>query len=81
MSQTKRPTVNLVLFITDDDGSPVENDKWHLVQNFGDAPRSLCGGHVFGLGESRAEFKSKTGTVKSVTCENCNEIVNWFKSL
>lgn len=70
----------VVKILIDEDGDVTGNTKWCLVQdNVGnDAPRTVCSGEVFGLGQSSAEFKTKKG---KVTCPNCIATIKWFKSI
>ena len=69
----------VVKMITDDDGEPYGSSKWHYVATWGDTPRTLCEGHVFGgLGESQAEFQTRNGRV---TCEKCISIIKEIKAV
>jgi len=70
---------NLVKLITDDDGMKIDNPQWHFPLNIGGANRILCNGHVFGYGESIAEFKLKTVKRGGLTCEDCKKILKAFK--
>jgi hypothetical protein len=71
--------MKLVKILVSDDGEKQDAPKWHLVQNFGDSPRTVCPGEVFGMGEGSAVFKEKnTG---KITCHQCIEIVKWFKDI
>ena len=78
---------HVVRFLTTDDGEAVETNEqgdpiwgseWHLVNSFGDAHRTLCGGEVFGFGEGAAEFEDKLG---KITCDRCIEMVKFFKKV
>ena len=76
----KRIVTYVVKFKTTEDGDKETfNKKWHLVNTFGDAQRSLCGGQVFGIGESRIEFDTKE--FGAVTCKQCLGIIKFYKAL
>lgn len=70
----------LVKIITNEDGEKVDNPTWHVVNDFGDSPRTLCGGEAFGQGESSATYKEKT-TEKGVPCRKCRDIIKSIKSI
>jgi hypothetical protein len=68
----------VVKMITDDNSMPYTNDYWHYGQKWGDAPRILCDGHVYGFGESEAQFEEKKG---KITCPSCIAIIKRVKAI
>ena len=73
--------MQLVKMLTNDDGDKIEHPVWCMVQHFGDARRTVCGGECFGEGESTATFKVKTFVKGGITCHICKEHIKWFKSI
>lgn len=71
--------MHLVKILYDDNGDKHPSTKWHLVQKFGDSPRTVCTGEVFGEGEGSAVFEEKTAG--KITCPECIKIVKWYKSI
>jgi hypothetical protein len=71
---------NLVKFITDDDGAPME-PLWHFPMAIGDANRAICSGHVFGEGESEAKYQVKIVQRGGITCPECLSIIRSFKKV
>ena len=71
----------VVKFKTDDDGTTVHFDKWHLSVNSGGSKNKLCTGEVYGIGESAATFVSKIVSTNGVTCESCLTEIRYFKNL
>jgi hypothetical protein len=72
---------HLVKILANEDGEKQESPQWHLVQNFGDARRTVCTGEVFGYGEGAAVYKEKFKEKGGITCESCIEIIKWYKSV
>lgn len=72
---------NLVKLLTDDDGVRIDNPKWHYPIGIADTNMLLCNGHVFGYGESIAEFKVKTVQRGGITCEQCLAMIKAFKKV
>lgn len=70
--------MKVVKMITDDSGDDYWNNHWHYISNWGDAPRVLCDGHVFGEGESSAEYETKIG---KVSCPSCIKIIKEMKAV
>lgn len=73
--------MKLVRIIVNDDGEKVGNPKWCLSKNWDGADRTVCDGEVFGLGEGGAEFEIKERKRGGITCENCLEIIKWYKKI
>lgn len=71
----------VVQLITDDDGDKTDDQRWHYVVSFDGADRTLCTLHVFGFGESVAEFNEKTVKKGGITCESCLRIIKEFKTI
>lgn len=71
--------MRLVKILYNDDGDKQDGPKWHLVQDFADAQRTVCTGEAFGYGEGPAVFKAKD--FGKITCPQCIEIVKWFKAV
>lgn len=71
----------IVKFKTDDDGSPILNDKWHLSIDQAGASQKLCSGEVFGYGISGAKYIEKDVSKNGVTCDNCLKTIRYFKNL
>lgn len=72
--------MHLVKILTNEDGER-EKREWCLVQNYSDAPRTVCRGEVFGEGEGNATFKEKFSKKGGITCESCLQIIKWYKSI
>jgi len=72
----------LVKIFSDDDGVPYDKDEqfWHLVTRYGDADRTFCSGEVFGEGEGKATFQTKT-VERGITCPKCREYIKFIKSV
>ena len=71
----------LVKLITDDDGELTNDASWHYADHHGDASRLFCSGHVFGPGESSAEFETKTVHKGGITCKFCLERIKLVKAI
>lgn len=71
----------IVKLITDDDGDLTNDSRWHYVVSFDGADRTLCTLHVFGFGESEAEYKEKTVSKGGITCPACLGIIKEFKAI
>lgn len=71
----------VVQLITDDDGDKTNDIRWHYVVDFDGAERTLCTLHVFGFGESMAEFKEKIVSRGGITCSLCIRIIKEFKEI
>lgn len=79
--RAKRNEMEVVKITHDEDGRKVHDPKWHYVTNWADAPRTLCGGEVFGEGEGSAVFKTKQLKKGSITCGVCIEFIKEIKSI
>lgn len=73
--------MKLVKILVSDDGEKQKYAKWHLVEHYGDSPRTICTGEVFGCGEGTAEYKEKISKKGGVTCQKCLSIIKWYKDL
>jgi hypothetical protein len=73
--------MKLVKILFNDDGEKQFSPKWHLVAQFGDSPRTVCTGEVFGVGEGSAVYKDKVVEKGGITCPECKKIIWWFKSI
>jgi hypothetical protein len=71
----------LVQIIRNEDGELIDFKEWHLVTFFGDSPRALCTGEVFGEGEGAAEYKTKEREKGGITCEKCKQIIKFIKDV
>jgi hypothetical protein len=71
---------NLVKFITDDDGEPMD-PLWHFPVCFDGSDRAICNGLVFGEGEGRAKFQVKQVKKGGITCPRCLEIIKMLKKV
>ncbi len=70
----------LVKIIVNEDGINEDDPQWHLAHDFGEGPRALCTGEVFGEGEGPAVFQTKTVRA-GIPCPRCKEMVRWFKAI
>lgn len=70
----------LVRMLSNDDGLdyPEDEQAWHLVVRLDGSNRTLCGGEVYGAGESIAKFKEKT-VKRGITCHKCREFIEYIK--
>ncbi len=73
--------MKVVKFLVNDIGEKEDNPTWHLVQPFGDAPRTVCTGEVFGAGEGSAIYETKNIKEGKITCPQCLAIIKWYKSI
>lgn len=73
--------MKLVKIIIDDDGQKIEKPVWHMVQNNGDAERTVCSGEVFGFGETSGQSIEKPFKKGGITCKNCKDVIRWYKSI
>lgn len=74
----QKTELNVVQFITDDDGHKADNDFWHLVDpgnSQGNA--ALCTQEFFGPGESPLQYVARTG---EVNCPECLKKLRLYKA-
>ena len=69
---------NLVKFITDEDGTPME-PLWHYPIALDGSNRAICNGLVFGEGEGSATFITKIVQRGGITCPQCLQIIKNYK--
>jgi hypothetical protein len=68
---TKQKAMQLVRFITDDDGDAVKNDSWHWIDDGNKQGNAkFCTMEFFGFGESALEYETGEGTITCVECVN-----------
>jgi hypothetical protein len=72
---------HLVKVTIDDDGNKKKYAKWCLVTRHGGSSRTCCTGEAFGLGESTASYNTKDAPLSKITCPECKNVINWYKSL
>lgn len=70
----------LVKIVTDEDGQPRE-PVWHAITFPDGAERTLCGGEVFGMGESDAQYEVKKVKRGGITCQMCMRHIRHIKSI
>lgn len=70
----------LVKITKDEDGIKVNEPKWHWIMHV-DAMRTLCTGEVFGYGEGKAQYKTKTVKRGGIDCPKCLALIKIFKSI
>lgn len=73
--------MKLVKITVNECGEEEPERGWCLVQEFGDAMRTVCMGEVFGEGEGAAEYETKDGSGREITCPRCRQIVQWYKAI
>jgi hypothetical protein len=71
----------LVKILENEDGEKQRYAKWHLVVTWGDSPRTLCTGEVFGYGEGSAMFKRRFVESGGITCPECLKIIHEMKKI
>lgn len=71
----------LVKILKHDDLEIEEIPKWHLVESFGDAERTVCTGEVFRSWDAHVEYKDKIVKKGGITCPECLKIIKWYKQI
>jgi len=70
----------LVKLLTDDDREVYHNPQWHIIDDFGSDPATLCTGEYFGEGQSECTYELKVVKRGGVTCQACLAKAKWLKS-
>ncbi len=72
----------LVQLITNDDGDPVWESKWCLIDPSNPCGvATLCTGEFIGDGESACTYETKSTKRGGITCEKCLLIIKEYKAV
>ncbi len=75
---TRQKPMQLVRFLTDDDGDIVENDPWHWIDGGNrQGNAKFCTMEFFTFGESALEYETSEG---KITCAECVKKLKLYKA-